>query len=1109
MTDRSRIYQAFLEVRFLPHDSWHEHLERRFPGEDTLHGEVMKLQVHQEAADEVIAASSRDASLPEGMRIGNYEILRPIGEGGAGTVYAAAQRSPLKRTVAIKVLRRGVLRQDELAESLSRFRREQKALAAINHPNVAQVYDAGSTDGGGNPYLVMELVSGLPITVHCDTNGLSIRERLELLVQACRAVEHAHTRGVIHRDLKPTNLLVTEENGGALVKLIDFGIAKTVGSFFGELTFQTAVGRVMGTPWYMSPEQISGDAAAVDRRSDVFSLGAVLYELLVGETPLTPESVARSSAPEIQRRICEEMPDPPSTRFRGLKAEIADRVAAARATTSSRIARALEGDLDRVVLKALYKDPAQRYQSAGEFGDDLERFLRGQPVLARPPSLAYRARKLIGRYKVAFALGALAVFALVTATAVSLVFAAIARRSEQVVSEQRDELLAGADFLRLQELRGRIESVGLVSTSMIPELEVLLEEMEEVAARLPFYERTLSSIRDRADRIVPDIEELAREPDILNEPGITERLERIRLNETLVSELATEHDCATVFTAFKEREDPARTVYFRQSFNLPEIVPEARLRLSYQVDDGAVFFLNGSEVLRTNMPEAPVEHETFSKSMTTHPLHGEEPVVLDGAPLAAGTNIIAASLHQCSGHALDAYFDVSLTLVTPSGKEDTLIAWGATWRYASLPPTAWKDESLAQPDEWQEGCAPFGCGFYQGPGLAAELRHQLARDRAELEAFFQERRWRFSDPEVQSRHDTIARLIADLRSTMSAAKGPVAQLRYQIQRARHVYRETVEKHGKKWQEAIASIADPNECPAYRGLRITPQEGLIPLRRNPSTGLWEFTVYEVSGALSRPGVRADGTLEITGDTGIVLVLIPPGAFQMGDSENPRIEGPVHEVDLDAFFLSKYEMTQGQWIRLAGLNPSVHSPPRGNGVTLAHPMENVSWFACKETLGNAGLVLPTEAQWEYAARAGSSTQWWTGDDKASLEGAANLFDASATTLLANFPFSPAPWDDGFTMHAPVGSFRANAFGLYDTAGNVWEWCADWHGSYELPVREGDGARLVPEHLAARKAGRGGGWKWDASYLRSAYRGSDPPEFFHNALGVRPARPITKSQ
>lgn len=308
----------------------------------------------------------------EGDQIGSYKLLRKIGEGGFGTVFLAEQTHPVKRRVALKVIKPGM----DSQEIITRFQAERQALALMDHPHIARIHDAG-TSKAGRPYFVMELAEGPPITQYCAEAGLEIRERLRLFLDVCAAVQHAHQKGIIHRDLKPTNILVSLPDGRPCVKVIDFGIAKAIGMELTENTRFTQLGRIMGTPQYMSPEQAQQNALMVDTRSDIYSLGAVLYELLTGTTPLEDHLLRGADHSEIQRLIREKLPSRPSEKLSNSLAP------------SSIQPRALRGDLDWIVLKALEKEPSRRYESAAALADDLVRYLEHKPIEARPPGLTY------------------------------------------------------------------------------------------------------------------------------------------------------------------------------------------------------------------------------------------------------------------------------------------------------------------------------------------------------------------------------------------------------------------------------------------------------------------------------------------------------------------------------------------------------------------------------------------------------------------------------------------------------------------------------------------------------------------------------------------------
>jgi serine/threonine protein kinase len=333
-----------------------------------------------------------------GARIGRYKLLEQIGEGGFGVVWMAEQDEPLRRRVALKIIKPGM----DTREVLARFEAERQALAMMEHPNIASVFDGGATDTG-RPYFVMELVKGVPITTYCDANQLSTRERLELFMEVCQAVQHAHQKGVIHRDLKPSNIMVTVKDDRAVPKVIDFGVAKATQAQLTGKTLFTRLNQWIGTPEYMSPEQAGLGSLDVDTRSDIYSLGVLLYELLTGRPPFDTQKLFAAGYDAVMRTIREEEPPKPSTRLGTLAAEELTAVAANRGSEPSKLNRLVRGDLDWIVMKSLEKDRRRRYETASGLARDLEHHLHNEPVVARSPSKLYWFAKLVRRNKLAFA----------------------------------------------------------------------------------------------------------------------------------------------------------------------------------------------------------------------------------------------------------------------------------------------------------------------------------------------------------------------------------------------------------------------------------------------------------------------------------------------------------------------------------------------------------------------------------------------------------------------------------------------------------------------------------------------------------------------------------
>lgn len=389
-----------------------------------------------------------------GATIGTYTIVEQIGEGGFGVVFLAEQERPVRRRVALKVIKPGM----DTREVISRFEAERQALAIMDHPHIAKVFDAGTTDHG-RPYFVMELVHGVPITDYCDECCLSTIDRLELFIVVCQAVHHAHQKGVIHRDIKPSNVLVAIQDGRPAPKIIDFGVAKAVNQPFDERSLQTAFTQIIGTPLYMSPEQAELSPLGVDTRSDIYSLGALLYELLTSETPFRSDRLQTASYDELRRIIREEEPPRPSARISTLAAECATTVAERRRTVAKRLSDFVRGDLDWIVMKCLEKDRNRRYESVTSLSQEIGRYLRNEPVLACPPSARYRLQKFVRRNRPVLLAGAAVLSALIVGLGTSTWLYLRERRAVEVAiaNESRaktESLRATAVSELLQEMLG-------------------------------------------------------------------------------------------------------------------------------------------------------------------------------------------------------------------------------------------------------------------------------------------------------------------------------------------------------------------------------------------------------------------------------------------------------------------------------------------------------------------------------------------------------------------------------------------------------------------------------------------------------------------------------
>jgi formylglycine-generating enzyme required for sulfatase activity/serine/threonine protein kinase len=990
-----------------------------------------------------------------------YLRQREIGRGAMGAVFEATDQL-LGRKIAVKVS----LDDTEEQRRLPFFRREMELAGALSHPGVAAVHDAG-VDHEGRVYFTMPLVEGRNLSdvfeqVAAGAEDWNLVRAVGVLAQVAETMAYVHSCGVIHRDLKPANIRVGRFGE---VFVMDWGVATrrtvqevTPSQSPGDAGAYATDAVSCGTIPYSSPEQMRSVASA-GPGTDVYAIGVMLYELLASRKPLHRVGESFLTGPELAHRARSEEIEPIHA-----------------------IARHRPAELVSICARAMEQDPARRYSDCGALARDLRAFLEQRVVSAHESGTWAETRKWILRNR---SLAAAIAATLVVSIAGAIGFRWKAAEATAAVNDFRSISFA----VDLNDMKVEAETLWPLTADMVPRIEDWIRRCRKLigdAGNGPFR----NAATDRFSRQLQQIGPVAPEGDIA------------RSGTPTANAIAS------------------RIQWYRRMLGDEPWPDEAAIRTEVEAEpmqlDFAYMFSTIAPSLRTDPSSRTYGEEVRARLLLERLLgvQGNPPFNLSELQRIEGSHSLrwACVNGGRMDLALQGYGDPEwdsakpVALLRRKALEREIARWSGDAareaRRTELRGLEQLQKDRSRLDRWTT--------FVASPESGASGRWWTAQLAPVLAALCV----------LESRE--LGGLLNDGTSTETGW----GMLR-RLEAAKSIRERTVDGDSARhrWAEALADIeVNPRYSRVvWPGGRLEPQEGLLPIGRDGHSGLWEFLVV-LSG--EEPSRDDQGALRMDGSSGIVLILVPGGEFEMGaqavDRASPNYdpyadsrEGPVRRVALSPYFISKYELTQGQWERCEGRNPSNLKPPSVYIHSLAHPVDQVSWLDGERYLRRLGLVFPTEAQWEFACRAGTATPWWLGGERESLRGLVNIADQS--TRRAGVTLSAiADWpdlDDGIAYTAPVGLLPANQFGLHEVHGNLWEWCADawgWphpgasagsEGVLTDPVRDG------PPNSA--RVSRGGCMGNTALQCRVTPRAQDHPDTRMWTCGIRPARAITPAR